>query len=202
MSALIAVTGGIAAGKTVLTDYCAHRHGIPVLDTDTLTHQLLTTDSTVQDGIFTIFGAEVFTQDGKINRQLLREKVFTSLSDKQALEKIMHPKIRDAVSHWASGQKVAFVLVAVPLLVETNTAARYDRIIVVDSSLEARYSRCLARGLSSDMAKKIMDMQATRWERAACADDLVYNMRSFSFFHDQIDRLICQYRRIYPEPRY
>lgn len=197
MSALIAVTGGIAAGKTVFTDYCAQRHHVPVLDTDRLTHHLLQTDSEVAQGIRSLFGATVFAEDGQINRQRLRERVFASTQDKKALEAMMHPKIRDAVTAWASGQHAPFLFVAVPLLVETNTAARYDRIVVVDSPLEARLARCLQRGLTHEMAKKIMDTQAGRWDRAACADDLVYNMRSFSFFYKQIDDLICQYRRLF-----
>lgn len=197
MSALIAVTGGIAAGKTVFTDYCAQRHRIPVLDTDGLTHHLLQADAVVAQGIRSIFGSDVFAEGGQINRQVLRERVFASAQDKKALETIMHPKIRDAVSKWASAQQASFLFVAVPLLVETNTAARYDRIVVVDSTLEARLARCLQRGLTDEMAKRIMDTQAGRWDRAACADDLVYNMRSFSFFYNQIDNLICQYRRLF-----
>ncbi len=199
MSALIAVTGGIAAGKTVFTDYCARRYRIPVLDTDRITHHLLQADVAVAEAIRSIFGSDVFSDDGEIKRQVLRERVFASTHDKKALEAIMHPKIRDAVTEWAVAQRAPFLFVAVPLLVETNTAARYDRIVVVDSTLEARLARCLQRGLTHEMAMKIMDTQAGRWDRAACADDLVYNMRSFSFFYNQIDDLICQYRRLFTD---
>ena len=197
MAALIAVTGGIAAGKTVFTDYCAQRHRIPVLDTDRLTHYLLQEDAVVIQGVRTLFGSAVFAEDGQINRQVLRERVFASAQDKKALEAIMHPKIRAAVTEWAASQQAPFLFVAVPLLVETNTAARYDRIVVVDSTLEARLARCMQRGLTQEMARRIMDTQAGRWDRAACADDLVYNMRGFSFFYSQIDNLVCQYRRLF-----
>lgn len=197
MAALIAVTGGIAAGKTVLTDYCAARYHIPILDTDHLTHQLLNKDKEVHALLHDLFGSDVFASPGVLDRAHLRERVFAELDNKAKLESLMHPKIRAVVASFAEHARSPFVLVAVPLLVETQGVSRYTRIVVVDSPLEDRMQRCEARGLSRTTTERIMASQANRWQRLAVADDIVYNMRHFDFFYAQIDRLVCQYRHIF-----
>lgn len=197
MTAVVAVTGGIAAGKTVLSDYCAERHGIDVIDTDRVTHELLASDDLVHTRIRERFGPEVFLDNGSISRKALREVVFSQPQMKSYLEQIMHPRIREHVHDFVIKSRSTYVMVVVPLLVETQSQSRYDRIIVVDSPINDRYKRCEARGLRPDMIQAILQSQASKWDRLAIADDIVYNRRGLDFFYQQIDKLICHYRRLF-----
>ncbi|MEC8064084.1 MAG: dephospho-CoA kinase [Pseudomonadota bacterium] len=197
MCAVVAITGGIAAGKTVLSDYCFKRHNISVIDTDIITHNLLATDKVVHAEIQKIFGSGVFLLSGGVDRKILREAVFLDKDKKNQLEKIMHPRIRQTVQTFVESSDDSFVMVVVPLLLETNARSRYDRVVVVDSPDHDRYSRCIERGLSDDIIHAIMRLQASRWDRLAVADDIVYNMRSLDFFYRQIDQLVCHYRRLF-----
>ena len=91
MCAVVAITGGIAAGKTVLSDYCFKRHNISVIDTDIITHNLLATDQVVHSEIQQVFGSGVFLLSGGVDRKILREAVFLD-KDKNPVQLLLDPR--------------------------------------------------------------------------------------------------------------
>lgn len=197
MVAIIGVTGGIAVGKTALSDYWSKKYKIDVIDADNISCELLKKDKLVREKVHFIFGDSVFAEDGSVIRSKIRDIIFYEDEKRFALEKLLHPIIRKKMDSLLLKANSSYVLAVVPLLVETKTMDRYDRVLVVDSVMDARFNRCKQRGLSIEIAKAIMEKQASRQERFCVCDDIVYNTRSFNFLYSQIDKLACYYKHIF-----
>ena len=133
----VGLTGGIGAGKTTVSDMFADLQ-VPVIDTDILAHRLSEAGSPAYKEIVAAFGAGITAAGGRIDRNRLRQIVFSAPEQRARLESILHPKIFDAVVEELSGVRSAYCIVVVPLLLETGFRALVDRILVVDASGESR----------------------------------------------------------------
>lgn len=193
----IAVTGGIAVGKSVLMTYWHDRYDVEILDTDLITQSLLYGDLEVLSKIIAAFGKQVLTASGKVDKVKLQALVFSDLSKKAILESIIHPLVRRQVALFRQQAVSRYVLVEIPLVVETGSYVMYDRVLVVDSPYAKRLGHCSDRGLSKTMSDAIIRTQASRWARFAVADDIVYNFRDLNFLYRQVDRLAGYYRKMY-----
>ena len=176
MSLVIGLTGGIGSGKSTVADLLASL-GAAVVDTDVIAHQLTGANGAAMSQIAVAFGASVVRDDGALDRAAMRRLVFSDAAAKSRIEAILHPLIRresEALCQAAAGP---YVLLVVPLLVESATyRQRVDRILVVDCDEATQLSRVIARsGLSVAEAQAIMATQASRAERLAVADDVLFN---------------------------
>lgn len=191
---VVAVTGGIAVGKTVMMRYWSSKYEFPIFDTDDVGRDLLL-DLEIKKNIRHIFGSKVFDAEGEVDRLSLQGRIFSNIEEKRALESLLHPHIRRVSQEkiHAFLKKHAYCLVVVPLLYETNTAKNYDRVCLVESALDQRVRRCFDRGLSEDVTLAIMHAQASSQQRISVSDDVLYNVQDFSFFYKQIDDLYQQY---------
>lgn len=175
---LIGLTGGIASGKTFVSD-CFAKHGAVVVDADHLARDVVTPGSTGLNALISYFGPAILTPEGTLNRQKLRNLVFENAENRAFVDNTLHPLIRalsDEKIEDARRTSVSYLIYAVPLLVETSQQSRFDRIAVVDIPLELQIQRLIHRDRSSvDQAKKILDAQATREERLCVADDVIDN---------------------------
>lgn len=141
------ITGGFGSGKTAVAQILRKR-GFPVLDTDQLAHQAMETGKPAHEEIFKVFGESVFASNRSINRKKIGELVFQNTSLRKKLEKILHPKVREAVAanllqFRASGVPIAFI--EVPLLFETgwDKELKNDGIITVFAEKEKQIERVL-----------------------------------------------------------
>ena len=196
--AVIAITGGIAVGKSAMQAYWESKYTQPVFDLDDIGRDLLQ-EVTIKQSIHSLFGSEVLTADGQLDRQYLKERIFLHHGERAKLEALMHPHIRRVAQVRVQDclKQHAYCLVVVPLLFETQTAALYDRVCVVESVLDQRVRRCLDRGLSEEVTMAVLQAQASNEQRRRIAHDLIYNFRDFAFFYEQIDRLQHDYNRLY-----
>ncbi len=152
MTKRIGLTGGIACGKSVVTDRLK-THGIPVLDTDQVAHELLKPDNPVFDSIVKRFGAEmVDAQTGEINRSLLGHKVFEDVSERRALNALMHPEIGKRWRNWLRAQTSGLAVVAIPLLFEVGVEKDFDGILCVWSPEPVMIERLKKRNLTQNEA--------------------------------------------------
>jgi dephospho-CoA kinase len=176
----IGLTGGIGSGKTVVSDALAAR-GAYVIDSDVVARAVTAPGGSAIEPIRQTFGAAFIDADGAMDRRRMRDKVFADPAARQALEAITHPLIRTAIAAETTraAQRTpapAYLVFAVPLLVESGQTAHYDRILVVDCDPDTQLARVIARsGLSETQVRAIIAAQASRQARLDAADDVLLN---------------------------
>ncbi|MFK7994181.1 MAG: dephospho-CoA kinase [Granulosicoccus sp.] len=197
---LIGLTGGIASGKTFVSE-CFEAHGAPVIDADQLAREVVQPGSDGLSQLVSHFSASILTPDNKLNRRALRDIIFANPQEREYLDNTLHPLIRElSESRIEAAAKLAYpyLIYAVPLLVETTQQKRFDRIVVVDVPEALQIQRLTIRdGSSTWQAQSILDAQATRQERLAVANDVIDNSMSKEDTQAQVEKLHNQYMDIH-----
>jgi dephospho-CoA kinase len=170
----VGVTGGLGAGKTTVSRMFAGL-GVPVVDTDEISRELTASGGKAIPAIRNAFGDAVFSAGGSLNRAALRAQILADEAAKRRLEDILHPLIRTQVESRMEAVEAPYVLVVIPLLVETGAYDKMlDRVLVVDCSEQTQLQRSLARGGWSEAEiLAMMARQAGRKDRLARADDVI-----------------------------
>lgn len=173
--ALIALTGGIASGKTAVAKLFEEL-GAPVLDTDQIARDVVEPGTPAFAQILEAFGRDVLDASGRLDRQQLRERVFADPEQRRRLESITHPAIRAELARRSQTAGGLYQIHVIPLLVEGGRTEAYDRVLVVDCPEEEQLRRLTARdGSSPEQAARILAAQATREQRLSAADDVIVN---------------------------
>ena len=189
----IGLTGGIACGKSTVANLFAAL-GVTIVDTDLLAREVVAPGSPLLDEIGRHFGPEVLQKDGSLDRTALRARVFANPAERQWLEQLTHPAIRELTDARCESATGPYVMVAIPLLVETAGAKRFDRVLVVDCDPELQLARLQARdGITREQAARMLAAQATREQRLAVADDVIQNNGDIANLRDQVEGLHRQY---------
>lgn len=176
----IGLTGGIGSGKSTVAGMLA-KHGAAVIDADAISRSVTAPGGRAIEEIAKVFGADMITPDGAMNRQTMRERIFQDPQAKRQLEAIIHPLVSQITAEQAQ-QALATghgcLVFDVPLLVESGERWRrqVDRVLVVDCSTETQRQRVMARnGLPPEEIDRIIAQQASRAQRLACADVVIVN---------------------------
>ncbi|XHR28258.1 MAG: dephospho-CoA kinase [Chthoniobacteraceae bacterium] len=180
---VIGITGGIASGKSSLTDRLSQLLKAEVFDADATARELVQSDSGVRLLLQERFGPSAFCADGSVDREWLRERVFADESKRRALEEILHPAIRarwtakaGAFRASGTGQTAEWLLLDIPLLYEVGAESQCDAVVVVACREETQVERIVARrGLSPEMARKMIASQTSLASKAARAEYVVWN---------------------------
>jgi len=197
---VIGLTGGIGSGKSAAADAFA-RHGAAIVDTDVIAHQLTAPQGAAIPAISAAFGPGILRPDGALDRDAMRQRIFTNPGERAGLESILHPLIRqqsDQLVQTAMAQGAPYIVLVVPLLVESgNYRDRVDRIVVVDCSEDTQIARVMARNQRSESeVRAILAAQASRDQRLAVADDILDNEHDLLNLHHQIDMLDAKFKKI------
>ena len=197
MSFIVGLTGGIGSGKSTVADFFSAQ-GILVVDTDVIAHELTGRKGPAMPEIAAAFGDSVVQADGSLDRNAIRQIVFADPASRKRLENILHPIIRRESEARCQAAESPYVILVVPLLVETGIyRQRVNRILVVDCEESAQVSRVMARSrLSEGEVRAIMETQATRDERLAAADDVVLNDGEIDSLRLRVDDLHREYLRL------
>ncbi|MCA1938883.1 MAG: dephospho-CoA kinase [Dechloromonas sp.] len=173
---IVGLTGGIGSGKTTVAD-CLVEAGAALVDTDAIAHELTAADGAAMPLLRQTFGDAIATPDGALDRTAMRRLVFADASARTRLESILHPLIRELSDQRCRAATAPYVILAVPLLVESGQyRERCDRIAVVDCPENLQIERVMARnGLSRTEVEAILAAQASRQQRLAIADDIIDN---------------------------
>ncbi|MGD9888156.1 MAG: dephospho-CoA kinase [Halothiobacillaceae bacterium] len=202
---VVGLTGGIASGKsTVAAQFAAL--GVPIIDTDIIARELVAPGQPALNAIVAHFGAQALHLDGQLNRAWLRQRIFNDAAERSALNAILHPRIHAQVVAKLEALRKAqapYVIVVIPLLVESNT---YDdilqHIIVVDIPEDEQMRRLIARDAIEPLqAQAILQAQASRKQRLARADDVIDNSGSADELAPQIARLHTRLTQLAPVAR-
>lgn len=193
MAYIVALTGGIGSGKSIVADAFA-RHGATAVDADVIARQVVEPGSPALAAIAERFGIEMLRTDGGLNRAALRQRIFSQPDDKTWLNQLLHPLIHQETLRQLAQAASPYALWVIPLLVENGLQDRADRVLVVDVEVKTQLARTLARdGISRQQAQNILSAQATRKQRLAVADDIIDN----SGAAQRIEPLIAALHRRY-----
>ena len=194
---VVGLTGGIGSGKSAAADAFAAL-GVSVVDTDAIAHELTAPGGAAMPGLVAAFGAEVAAVDGALDRARMRRLVFADPAARERLEAILHPLIRTLSAERCRLALSPYVILAVPLLVESGTyRERCDRIVAVDCPEGLQISRVMARNrLAEAEVRAIMATQASRGERLAVADDVITNDHDLANLEKQVGELHRKYLQL------
>ncbi|MGI9247984.1 MAG: dephospho-CoA kinase [Woeseiaceae bacterium] len=192
----IALTGGIASGKSTVADLFAEL-GIPVIDTDVIAREVVESGQPALEEIRDRFGDELIDAAGNLDRRAMRKLVFGDENKRLDLEAILHPRIGAETRRQADDAPGPYQLIVVPLLVGSPLADFVDRILVVDCDEELQIQRLLARDAETvEQARRILSAQASRAARLAIADDVINNDQPLEETRRQVVELDKCYRQL------
>jgi dephospho-CoA kinase len=171
---VIALTGGIGAGKSTVAQFFSEL-GANVVDADQLARIAIERGSEGFDEVVARFGEKILT-NGDINRKALAEIVFSDASAKSDLEAIIHPRVQKLFAEAIiDNEPAANLIYEIPLLVETDAAGKFDFIVTVEADEELRIERLLARGMFITDIKARLANQAPSQARIEVADAIIVN---------------------------
>ena len=190
----IGLTGGIASGKSAASD-CFASLGVPVIDTDLISRELVQPGTQGLQEVIENFGDGVLDEAGMLERARLRAIVFASDDKRQLLEDILHPAIRDRVEELvAEITQAPYVIIVIPLLLETRYPIPVDRVLVIDTDEDLQLERLIQRdNLNREQARAMLRAQTTRQQRLQNADDIIRNNGSIEELHAQLRTLHHDY---------
>lgn len=193
MPYIVALTGGIGSGKSTVANEFA-KLGAPLVDADVIARQVVEPDTPALDAIKSRFGKEVILPSGNLNRQYLREIIFSNPDEKKWLNALLHPLIQQETQKQFQQANYSYVLWVVPLLIENNIQHLADRVLVVDVTVEEQIQRTLIRDKTSlEQVTNILNAQASREERLSYADDIITNHTHDTNLLDKVIALHNQY---------
>jgi len=186
----IGLTGGIGCGKSTAVD-AFRALGADIIDADKISKDLVKTGNPVLAEIVRVFDKSILLPNGDLNRDKLKEIVFSDAQALQKLEVIIHPEIRAEINHQiAVLSDSAYVIVDIPLLLEKNYSELFDRIVVVDCLPEQQIKRVIQRDeLDVVTIKSIIKTQVSRETRLIAATDVLDNSGNINTLKDQVKNL-------------
>lgn len=192
----IALTGGIASGKTAVSNRFAAL-GVPVIDADISARRVVAKGSAGLTQLMQLCGTSILQANGELNRPALRERIFADSSLRTKVNSLLHPLIRADMQNEAAGRPYPYQVFVIPLLAETGQAKEYDRILLVQANRSQRLARLQARDrIDSSAAEAILAAQADDADRIAIADDLIDNSGDESALVEQVELLHRRYLQL------
>ena len=175
----IGLTGGIGSGKSTLALLLAET-GIQVIDADAISRQLTSVGGAAMSAIAATFGADFVASDGSMNRERMRELVFSQADERLRLQALLHPLISAEIQLKQEElliKNISLVVLDIPLLIESSYWRQHaDRVLVVDCDEKTQVRRVIERShLKPEQVLGIMAQQARRTQRLAAADWVVNN---------------------------
>lgn len=197
---VVGLTGGIGSGKSTVAERFVAA-GAALVDTDAIAHELTGAGGAAMPALQAAFGPGVAAADGALDRDAMRRLIFADPTARATLEGILHPQIRLIAAERCAAADAPYVILAVPLLVESDSyRERCQRIVVVDCPESLQVQRVMQRnGLAEAEVTAIMAAQATRVERLRAADDVVHNDADLENLQQQVSRLHAKYLRLSAE---
>ena len=173
---IVALTGGVAAGKTAVTRRF-EALGVSVHDADVAARVVIEPGTAGLAAVVRAFGGDILDASGRLDRPAMRQRVFADPAARQTLETIIHPLVRQWLHEHARADRGPYCLLAIPLLAENIEHYRWvDRVLVIDAAEAVQLARLMARdNIDEALARRMLAHQASRAERLALADVMIEN---------------------------
>jgi dephospho-CoA kinase len=190
----VGLTGGIGCGKSRAAEMFAEL-GADIIDSDVISHELTGPGGGAMTAVEQAFGRDYVRADGSLDRERMRSLVFSEPDARGKLEAILHPLIRAETVHRTQASTAPYVILVVPLLLETGAYRELlDRILVVDCDESQQIARAMARSrLTEDEVRRIMSAQLPRDERLRQAQDVLFNDADIKTLRTKVEALHRQY---------
>lgn len=193
MALIIGLTGGIATGKSTVSDMFKD-YGIPVVDTDQIAYDLLKKGSSSYDEVLTLFSNKILNTNGDINRKKLGKAIFNDDNLREKLNNIIHPKIKSVTLSEVKKHKelgAPIIVIDVPLLFETDFVKLVDKSIVVYTTPKLQIERLIGRdSISKDYALTKIDSQIPIEDKVKLADYVIDNSKSILTTKKEFNKII------------
>jgi len=179
----IGLTGGIASGKSTVCDLFSQL-SVEIIDADKISHDITKKDGLAFQEILDHFSNKILGLDGELDRQKLRSLIFNNADEKRTLEKIIHPKVLNEINKNISDSTASYLIIAVPLMIETGMNKLMDRVLLIDCSIETQVRRLIERDkCTRQQAQSIIKNQASLESKRAICDDVIVNEEGTSLDH-------------------
>ena len=189
----VALTGGIASGKTLVSDLLAI-HGCYIVDLDVIAREVVLPGTEGLKELIEIFGESILLTDGTLNRKHLRDELYKKGRNRAIIEQILHPKILQKMKTSMDECQEGVIVIVIPLLVEKNLWEPFDRAIVIDCEIESQLSRLMSReNIDKEKAEVMLMAQASREQRLQLNDylptDVIENNSKISDLKEKVANL-------------
>ena len=175
---VIGLTGGIASGKTLVSDYM-RKFDVDVIDGDVITHDLYAPGSEILKEIAGVFGEKYILADGNLDRTALREQVFSDMKNKESLERIVHPIIRREIMKALLQSEKDHQLLVLPLLIEGGYQCWCDELWLLRVDKKCQVDRLIRRdGITRKLAEEMIASQMPFDKKRRFADRIIDNRGS------------------------
>jgi dephospho-CoA kinase len=185
----VGLTGGIASGKSLVANQF-EALGVPVLDADQVSRDVVQPGEPALAAIVEAFGPGALQPDGTLDRRAMRTLVFSDPESRRRLEAITHPAIRTRIGAWIDAQTAPYCILANAILLESGMDRLVDRVLVVDVSEEVQLERLTVRDkIDPTLAHQMLAAQSPRKLRLGRADDVIVNSGSPEDTEREVQRL-------------
>lgn len=196
---IVGLTGGIGSGKTTVANLF-HDLGVQSVDADLVARDVVMPGEPALAAIVQHFGVGILQQDGQLDRAVLRAKIFADTAEKQWLNQLLHPLIRQRLLQQLQQCTSSYALLIAPLLLENKLQSYTDRVLVVDVPEELQLSRTMQRDqVPAEQVQNILNSQISRPERLRLADDVLLNTVPVFELQLQIQQLHSRYQQFAKE---
>lgn len=186
---ILGLTGGIGAGKTLVSNHLAAL-GIEIVDADVIARDVVAIGSDGLNAIEQHFGKTILLDDGSLNRAKLREIIFADSEQKNWLNNLMHPLIRQNITAQLDAATSPYVVLSAPLLFENKLDALCDHTLLVDVPFEVQLARTANRdSVSTEQVKSIIAAQMSREDKLKKANSILDNHRDIGLVLADVELL-------------
>ena len=191
-SRIIGLTGGVGMGKTTVSSYLYQTYGLPILDADLYARQVVEPGTAALSQIAARYGGSVLQADGSLNRRQLGDILFGNAVERQWIEQVIHPEVRQQIETKLEGiQNQNIAVVVIPLLFEVKMTDLVTEIWVVHTTVEQQRERLQQRDqLSPEQVHARIKSQMAIEQKISQADIVLDNSTSLQQLFEQIDQAI------------
>jgi dephospho-CoA kinase len=191
---VVGLTGGIASGKTTVANLFHHEFGIELVDADVVARDVVEVGSEGLNALAQHFGSDILQTDGSLDRAALRARIFANDEEKQWVNNLLHPMIRQQMQQRLNASTSPYTLLVVPLLIENGLQSMADRVLVVDVAADTQIYRTMTRdGVPEQQVRSILKAQVDRDTRLMHADDVIDNNTDNAQLLPQVTQLHQKY---------
>lgn len=196
MTFVVAVTGSVASGKSTIIRYLGDK-GVTIISADEINRALLKPQTPTFKAIVEHFGNHVVNQNGFLNKQALRDIIFSDTEEKKWLENLLHPYIRKRIEQQVMHATGPYVLVEIPLLKSKRDFPYINRVLLIDVDYNIQVDRIIQRDhCSFEQAEAVIKNHPPIDEKRKLADDIVHNNGTKDELFVQLETLHATYCKL------